>query len=83
MSKPKKRVHQEDEGRDSRKRDFAARLKRWRADYGYTQAEAATHLNVPLRSYENWEGARYAPDQTGPILRMIELWKPTKRGGTS
>ena len=36
-------------------------LKDWRARHGITQAEAAEVLGVPVRTLQNWEIARAAP----------------------
>lgn len=38
---------------------FSATLKRWRRDR--TQAEAAKHLGVSLRTYQDWEQGRRTP----------------------
>jgi transcriptional regulator with XRE-family HTH domain len=43
--------------------EFAAALKRYRARHGWTQAQAAAHLGVPLRTWQNWEIARNRPPE--------------------
>ena len=54
---------------------FADELKTWRTRVEYTQEEAAEFLGVPLRTYQEWEQGRQAPDQLGPIRKAIELQK--------
>jgi len=34
------------------------RLKAWRKRKGFSQAQAADFLQVPVRTYQNWEGGR-------------------------
>ena len=58
---------------------FAYELKQWRADAGYTQAEAAVFLDVSIRTYQEWEQGRQAPDQKGPIRKAIELSKRARK----
>ncbi len=58
---------------------FAEHLKHWRDRVAFTQTEAAQFLAVPLRTYQEWEQGRQAPEQQGPILKVIELHKPKRR----
>lgn len=51
---------------------FAEVLKSWRARAGLTQKEAAEYLHVPHRTLEAWEHGKQAPDQEGPIRKLIE-----------
>ena len=53
--------------------NFSDELKQWRAREGYTQERAASFLGVSLRTYQEWEQGRQAPDQLGPIRKAIEL----------
>jgi DNA-binding XRE family transcriptional regulator len=41
--------------------DIASALKEWRAHYGFSQAEAAIHLGVSLRTLQGWEVGRPMP----------------------
>lgn len=52
---------------------FAHELKQWRAREGYTQTEAALYLGVNPHTFQEWEQERQAPDQMGPIRKVIEL----------
>lgn len=46
----------------------AADLKRWRTLANLTRRQAAAALNVPARTYENWEEERRAIP--GPVERL-------------
>ena len=37
---------------------WAAHLRVWREAKGLTQTAAAQYLNVPMRTYQDWEGAK-------------------------
>jgi transcriptional regulator with XRE-family HTH domain len=41
--------------------DIATALKEWRSHCGYSQAEAAIHLGVSLRTLQGWEAGRPMP----------------------
>ena len=58
---------------------FAEELKQWRAGLGYTQVKAADKLRVPVRTYEEWEQARRQPQQLGPIRKLMQQAKPSRR----
>lgn len=55
--------------------DFSARLKKWRMQHKMTQPQAAQWLDVPHRTYEQWEQGRQEPSQVGPILKLLETKK--------
>ena len=38
-----------------------SRLKRWRTQFGYTQAQVAGMLDVSPQTYLRWENRRTAP----------------------
>lgn len=50
---------------------FAAELRRWRADQGLTQVQAAAHFGVPTKTYQEWERGRQKPQQMGPIRKLM------------
>ncbi|MHC1765900.1 MAG: helix-turn-helix domain-containing protein [Verrucomicrobiia bacterium] len=43
------------------KAEFAKLLKDWRERRGFTQEQAAAKLGINLRTLQNWEIARNAP----------------------
>lgn len=52
---------------------IGARLKTWRGSRKLTQPDAATHLSIPLRTYQNYEGNVRAPN--------TEAWQAFVRAG--
>ncbi|MET3905877.1 hypothetical protein ABID59_000198 [Bradyrhizobium sp. S3.3.6] len=42
-------------------RDIAAVLKEWRAHHGFSQADAAVRLGIPVRTLQGWEAGRPMP----------------------
>lgn len=55
---------------------FGTRLQDWRLAHGMTQTEAADWLDVPLRTYQQWEQGRQEPSQTGPVLKLLASHPP-------
>ena len=51
---------------------FRKLLKRWREAKGFTQYDAAKHLDVSLRTLQNWEIARNMPRGFG-LKALVEL----------
>ena len=51
---------------------FRKLLKRWREAKGFTQQDAAKHLDVSLRTLQNWEIARNMPRGFG-LKALVEL----------
>jgi DNA-binding XRE family transcriptional regulator len=51
--------------------DLRHDLAAWRARLGITQAEAATSLDVPLRTYQGWEAGRAVERET---IVKLALW---------
>jgi transcriptional regulator with XRE-family HTH domain len=49
---------------------LSRRLKEWRADQGLTQAQAANHIGISTRSYEDYEAGRALPRTAA--LRQLE-----------
>lgn len=58
---------------------FPDELKTWRAGLGFTQAQAAEWLDVPLRTYQEWEQGRQEPTQMGPVRKLLEVSKRPRR----
>jgi DNA-binding transcriptional regulator YiaG len=44
-------------------------LKKWRAAKGYTKADAARHMDIPYRTFQDWELGNRTP--SGFTLRAI------------
>lgn len=59
-------------------REIAAVLKEWRADQRFSQAEAAVHLGVPVRTLQGWEAGRPLP-YPSLLQRPVDI---TARTGT-
>lgn len=59
--------------------DFGAALKKWRMQHNLKQWEAAEFLDVPQRTYEQWEQGRQMPSQNGPILKLMATFKATTK----
>lgn len=53
--------------------EFAEEIKTWRAKHGWTQEQAAAYLQVPLKTYQNWEWGRRAPQPIGPVRKLMAL----------
>lgn len=51
---------------------LASELRQWRASQQWTQAQAASHFGVPLKTYQEWERGRQKPQQLGPIRRLMQ-----------
>ncbi len=43
------------------RKQFTKTLKAWRERKGFTQAEAAKHLGISVRTLQNWEIERNMP----------------------
>lgn len=54
-------------------KEFADELKAWRYARGWTQEDAAKYLDVPLKTYQNWEWGRRLPNTPGPIRKLMKL----------
>jgi transcriptional regulator with XRE-family HTH domain len=52
--------------------DVAPALKEWRAHCGFSQAEAAIHLGVSLRTLQGWEAGRPMPYPT-LLQRTVDI----------
>lgn len=46
-------------------------FKAWRLRLEWTQAQAAHWLDVPVRTYQEWEQDRQRPQQVGPIRKLM------------
>ncbi|MBE2180200.1 MAG: helix-turn-helix transcriptional regulator [Chthoniobacterales bacterium] len=57
------------------RKQFTKTLKDWRERKGFTQAEAAKHLGISVRTLQNWEIARNMPRGYGlaALLKAISL----------
>ena len=55
------------------RKQFTKTLKAWRERKGFTQAEAAKHLGISVRTLQNWEIARNMPRGFGlnALLKAI------------
>lgn len=54
------------------KRCFATDLRIIRKSQGLTQKEMAYKLQIPFRTYQNWElGSRIPPDYTQAVVIML------------
>jgi len=55
------------------RKQFTKTLIEWRKRKGFTQAEAAKHLGISVRTLQNWEIARNMPRGYGlsALLRAI------------
>lgn len=54
---------------------FGEELKAWRSSARLTQEQAASYLDVPVRSLQEWEQDRSTPNQIGPIRKLIAAYK--------
>lgn len=54
-------------------KQFAKTLQAWRARKSFTQADAAKHLGISVRTLQNWEIARNMPRGYGlaALLKVI------------
>jgi transcriptional regulator with XRE-family HTH domain len=59
---------------------ISERLKRSRTARGITQAQAAEELDVPLRTYQDWEGGQHvsALERAIRVLRFVDTDPDTK-----
>lgn len=55
------------------KESLAKRLKQWRARRKLTQEDAARHLGVSQRSFENWEQGRSTPSSLGLSMLLERI----------
>lgn len=55
--------------RSNRRPNVPAILKRWREGKGYTKADAARHLDIPYRTFQDWELGNRTP--RGFTLRAL------------
>ncbi len=53
--------------------EVALRLKRFRAEHGLTQVQAAEQLGIPLRTLQNWEISRNVPRGFALKVLLSEL----------
>jgi len=51
------------------KQSFPKLLRAWREARGYTMVDAAKRLDIPYRTWQDWEAGLHAP--RGFALRMI------------
>lgn len=58
---------------------FPESLKIWRRENGFSQSQAAAFLDVPFRTYQQWEHGRQQPSQVGPVLKLLGM-TPQKTG---
>jgi transcriptional regulator with XRE-family HTH domain len=42
--------------------EFGEQLKAWREAHGFSQADAAEHLNISKRTLQNWEQGKSTPN---------------------
>ena len=55
---------------------FAQRVKTLRQEHGKTQKEMAEYLQIGLRAYQYYEGAKHYPDVPG-LISMADLFGVT------
>lgn len=53
---------------------FADFLRTWRTRRGLLQADVAEWIEVPYRTYTNWEQRRAEPSSEGPIRKLLALY---------
>ena len=58
---------------------FARELAIWRHNLRLTQTAACERLDVPLRTYQQWEQGRHAPANAGAIRRLMATIPPLER----
>ena len=49
----------------------------------WSQSQAARWLNVPVKTYQNWEHGIRKAHQPGPIRKRMEAAKPKKAAPSS
>jgi DNA-binding transcriptional regulator YiaG len=52
---------------------FSEELRAWRLDNDLLQQDAAVILDVPYRTYREWELGRQKPSQLGPIRKLLGM----------
>lgn len=57
----------------AKRKTLGDELRIWRQVRNLTQIEAAVRLQVPLRTYQEWEQDRREPEQPGPLRQFIAL----------
>ncbi len=61
--------------------ELARRLQIWRMENDLTQKEAATVMQISVRSYQNWEQQVSVPSALAlnSLIRTIDTWKRSKQ----
>ncbi len=62
-----------------KKTTFPEALRVWRKANGFSQEKAAEFLDVPWKTYVEWERGRQKPTQIGPILKLLGMPPPMPR----
>ena len=61
--------------------ELARRLQVWRLDNNLTQTEAASIMQISVRSYQNWEQQVSTPSTLAlnSLVKTINTWKRKKQ----